>query len=264
MIDRDRAERRDRLFEFARNAICRDAERFASAGSEIGKVFSDELAISETPTGFSQPSGRCTWTPEQLLFARLDLVLQAVLTPGSARAVLFDFLGNDSREEREHRARMFVLAVLLAGDPEIDSRMNTQLCELAALPWRSRDWRMCRSLLAWNRGPHDDGDEPPASVLDRLEAALRLVGIPASQPRREETVWLKPSEVAGLLGKERDTVTRAARLGLIVGKQDGNRRWLIDAESAAQAWESDAGALRERIANERRDGTNSMTDKNPE
>ncbi len=67
------------------------------------------------------------------------------------------------------------------------------------------------------------------------------------------TIWMAPGEIATLLNKSRSTITNEARLGKINARQPGGAgtEWQIDAESAAERWATDAGALRDRIANER-------------
>lgn len=75
---------------------------------------------------------------------------------------------------------------------------------------------------------------------------------------KEVQMWLKASEVAGLVGLKTASVTKAAREGLILGKQPRGRNteWLIDAQSAADYWPADSSHLRERIATEKKIATN--------
>jgi hypothetical protein len=92
-----------------------------------------------------------------------------------------------------------------------------------------------------------------ARQVQRVLQALREVQKSRSQ---DPKIWLDSGTVAGLVGKSTSHISALARKGTIdAEKQDGKGRyWMIDAESAANYFKTDAGPLNERIEAERKKG----------
>lgn len=167
-------ERLDVLFPDARHIIRCTPEAFGVAGARLAELFSESFAR------------RCRdltdAAPKTVLLHRIDLArLAATLSdyspdPEMPEASWLDFQCNAPMADRQEAARLVVLAILLAADPDAGSVINKGMCELVGLGWYDGPGGLLgRGLIDWREPGWEDGDSPSDRVLDRLQAALQLI-----------------------------------------------------------------------------------------
>lgn len=69
---------------------------------------------------------------------------------------------------------MVILAILLAADPKANEAITPEVCEFGVLAWHS-DTEAGRGWVDWTEGDWDHHNDPPPSVLDRLEEAISFL-----------------------------------------------------------------------------------------
>jgi len=127
---------------------------------------------------------------------------------------------------------------ILCDDPSCDKRGK----HLLPGPWIQAQSRSQEASM--------DAHRLASFLGDSVRATGAASGV---ESKPGETVWVRASEVATLLGLTSATVTRAARESTIIGQQSSGKGtgWVIDAESAVKKWPAESIHLREKIANER-------------
>lgn len=167
-------KRLDVLFPDARHIIRCTPDAFGEAGRRLAELFSESLAR------------RCRdltdATPKTVLLHRIDLArLAATLSdyspdPEMPEASWLDFQCNAPMVDRQEAARLVVLAILLAADPDAGLVITPSMCELVGLGWFDGPGGLLgRGLIDWSEPGWADGNSPSDRVLDRLQDALQLI-----------------------------------------------------------------------------------------
>lgn len=170
MVSSASPARRDTLLRGCRLLISLEKAEFTLAGYRLAEMYSDEYAQSFESTSSAEGN--------QLLFIRLDLARLAAiygdLRPGMTD---LDFVSKPDESDRKHAARMVILALVLAMDPNADEYIEESMCPFVALPWEGgdldgspRDY-LDRSSVNWGKDHQSNCDNPSAEVLDLLERA---------------------------------------------------------------------------------------------
>lgn len=180
MVSHGHAARRDGLFARARKIIRRDPVRFEHAGKRLDELYSEQYVLGLQPQDFEpDEQSAVEMTPERVLFLRLHAAVSA-LRFGDERkyANHFDFNGNTMPDLRRQAARLCVLVVLIAADPERDELLMKRMGEIASIPF-SNDLRSGQlydsQLICWDEPGWKDVSDPSNGVLDLLENALELL-----------------------------------------------------------------------------------------
>lgn len=162
--------RRDTLLRGCRLLISLEKAEFTLAGNRLGEMYSEEYAQSFESTSSAEGN--------QLLFIRLDLARRAAMY-GDQRSGMTDLEieSKPDKNELKHAARMVILALVLAMDPNADEYIDVSMCPFAALPWEGGDLEglprdlLGRSWISWGKEDKSNCDNPSAEVLDLLERA---------------------------------------------------------------------------------------------
>ncbi|MFG0298546.1 MAG: hypothetical protein ACF8K1_02975 [Phycisphaerales bacterium JB047] len=180
MVSHAQAARRDELFKRAREIIRRDPVRFEHAGRRLDELYSEQYVLGLQPQDFEpDEQSAVEMTPERVLFLRLHAAVSA-LRFGDERkyANHFDFNGNTMPDLRRQAARLCVLVVLIAADPERDELLMKRMGEIASIQF-SNDLRSGQlydsQLICWDEPGWKDVNDPSNGVLDLLENALKLL-----------------------------------------------------------------------------------------
>lgn len=180
----------DSLYSQSRALITREQELFSIAGQELAARYSVEHAKNPNNDECVDGLPRQNYSPKQLLITRICFAKDdAVNQDGSIESWSLSISPTHKKHERVYSARMVILAIVLAADPDANEYITPEICELAELQYEMSEQeilgRLCVSWY-WNENnlhlcPGINRHNcPTPEALRVLESALKLVceGVP--------------------------------------------------------------------------------------
>ncbi len=181
MVNGKQGARRDGVFSAARALVHEELELFVAAGQQLDEIYSEELVREDDfPLGPGEKYA-AEETPEGVRLKRLGVAAKCFRFPEShPYDNHFDFEGIGPIEDRKQAARMGILVMLAAADPDKGEVITPAMGVLANTPFeiegegrlpgiRGSHW------LSWNETGWDDYNEPSPRVLKRLREAIDIV-----------------------------------------------------------------------------------------
>jgi hypothetical protein len=174
-------DRRNELFERARNLIRTDPAGFTEAGRKLSELFPAERAI-EIPQSDDPEDGIARFS----VFQRIASAASVAANPDLGDQIQrgwFEFNNFRDGTEKQLSARLITLAILLGSDDHSHEVITPEMCELGTLPYETDDWaELGRVGVDWIELGWPHGDDPSPSVLDRLARAISWLTPKCAQP----------------------------------------------------------------------------------
>lgn len=175
MISPSHASQRDELVHHARELVKEDQLQFTLAGQSLDAKFSEETVRIDDPDPLGPGETYAVQeTPEQVLFMRLGAALDCLRYPDQHRYDNhLDFQANASIEDRRMRARMAVLVLLAAIDPNKGEVIDSSMGEIASIPFELWEYKNNEEQpsfggsewINWSEPGWDHPNEPSPGVL---------------------------------------------------------------------------------------------------
>jgi hypothetical protein len=182
MISPSHASQRDELVRRARELVKEDQLQFTLAGQSLDAKFSEETVRIDDPDPLGPGETYAVQeTPELVLFMRLGAALDCLRYPDQHRYDNhLDFQANASIEDRRMRARMAVLVLLAAIDPNKGEVIDSSMGEIASIPfelWEYKDneeqpYFGGSDWIRWDEPGWDHPNEPSTGVLKVFQHAI--------------------------------------------------------------------------------------------
>ena len=182
MVPHNHASRRDLIVRRARKQVMDERVQFALAGQHLDELYNAETVRIDDPDPLKPGENYAVQeTPEQVLFMRLGAALDCLRYPDQHRYDNhLDFQANASIEARRMRARMAVLVLLAAIDPNKGKAIDSSMGEIASIPfelWEYKDNEEQPSFggsewIRWDEPHWDYPNEPSPGVLKVFQNAI--------------------------------------------------------------------------------------------
>lgn len=182
MISPSHALRRDELVRRAREIVLEERVQYALAGKRLDARYSEETVRIEDPDPLGPGEKYAVQeTPEQVLFMRLGAALDCLRYPDQHRYDNhLDFQANASIEDRRMRARMAVLVLLAAIDPNKGEVIDSTMGEIASIPFELWGYKNSQEQpsfggsdwINWSEPGWDHPNEPSPGVLKVFQHAI--------------------------------------------------------------------------------------------
>ncbi len=219
MVTGKHGARRDEVCSAARALVQEELELFEAAGQQLDAIYSEEMVREDDdfPLG---PGERyaAKETPESVRLKRLGVAAKCFRFPEShPYDNHFDFEGIGPIEDRKQAARMGILVMLAAGDPDKGGVITPAMGVLANTPFEIKGKDRLPGIggsqwLSWNETGWDDYNEPSPRVLKRLREAIDIVrhgSLDAARKSRIPSGDGRPCDQPGL--NKYDEADRALR-----------------------------------------------------
>lgn len=175
MISSSHALQRDELVRRARELVKEDQLQFTLAGQRLDAKYSEETVRIDDPDPLEPGETYAVQeTPEQVLFMRLGAALDCLRYPDQHRYDNhLDFQANASIDDRRMRARMAVLVLLAAIDPNKGEVIDSSMGEIASIPFELWEYKGNEEQpsfggsewINWSEPRWDHPNEPSPGVL---------------------------------------------------------------------------------------------------
>ncbi len=281
MVTGKHGARRDEVCSAARALVQEELELFEAAGQQLDEIYSEELVREDDdfPLGPGEKYA-AEETPEGTRLKRLGVAAKCFRFPEShPYDNHFDFEGIGPIEDRKLAARMGILVMLAAGDPDKGEVITPAMGVLANTPYAIKSEDRLPGIggsqwLFWNETGWDDYKEPSPRVLKRLRDAIDIVrhgSLDAARKSRIPSGDGRPCDQPGL--NPYDELDRSLRdllrhVDVFDGnasqwlethqydfgqKRDEQRDWLLDyTRQWWRTWEPAVKRLRNALSNVQR------------
>ena len=182
MVSPTHALRRDELVRRARELVKEDQLQFTLAGQSLDAKYSEETVRIDDPDPLGPGETYAVQeTPEQVLFMRLGAALDCLRHPDQHRYDNhLDFQANASVEDRRMRARMAVLVLLAAIDPNKGEVIDSTMGEIASIPFELWEYKNSEEQpsfggsewIRWDELGWNHPNEPSPGVLKVFQHAI--------------------------------------------------------------------------------------------
>lgn len=236
MVSHEYASNRDEVIRRARELVREDPVRFAAAGQMLDELYDEEMLKrqDEERLGPGEEIGDDR-TPEQIRFMRLGAALDCLRDPASHRYDNhLDYERSKNADERRMAARMAVLVMLAAIDPNKDEVVNETMGEIATIPYEVLRFKGGKEQLAfggshwimWNESKWKNHSEPSPDMLKLFQEAIDVARHGSSEAAKRSRISSGDGRPCDQPGKNR--YDEAARAVWDVGRYVGHFYWCIE------------------------------------
>lgn len=236
MVPYPHASQRDEIMRLARELVQEDPVRFEHAGRRLDEIYSEE-SVRRRDDDTLAPGEKFAVeeTPELLRFQRLGRALHCFRYPDQHEYDNhLDFEHNGKVDDRRLAARMAVLVMLAAADPNKDEVVTKSMGVIASIPHEITETVEDKRELAfggsewipWAEDGWDNQAEPSPKHLQRLRHAIDVARHGSSESARVSRIPSGDGRPCNKQGKNRhDECERALR---DVGRSVGHFYWCVD------------------------------------
>lgn len=249
MQSHDYAELRDRVFRRARELVGESPIQYEQAGQQLDALYTEQLIDADR---HDEPCVKYAVqpTPEMTRFRRLVAALDDIRYSEHLRLYNhLDFLSSDTTDERLIAARMTILVMLAAADPNKSEVVTDAMGDIASIPYcivenvdgknelafGGSDW------IPWAEQDWEEHNEPSPRLLKHLDAAIRVAKSGSSDNPQSRKIPSGDGRPCDHPGRNKfDECDRALRdVARYVGHYhhcvvDWNREWEIRYEERAR------------------------------
>lgn len=198
MVSSVEASQRDEVLRQARQLVGEDPVRFNQAGARLDACYSEQYVLDQQPeeTGFDAVSV-VEMTPERMRFMRLAAAVHCFRLPDQHRNNNhLDYERSGKLDDRLLAARMAVLVMLAAADPDKDEVVTEHTGYLASIPYEITRGHAGEEQLVfggscwipWAEDGWEEPNEPSPRLLERLERAIEFLRQEPSGTDRQSRV----------------------------------------------------------------------------
>ncbi len=198
MVSHGYASSRDEVIRSARDLVREDPVRFAAAGQMLDELYDEEMLKRQDKErlGAGEEIGKDR-TPEQVRFMRLGAALDCLRDPASHRYDNhLDYESSKNADERRMIARMAVLVLLAATDPNKGEVINETMGEIATIPYEVLRFKGGKEQLAfggshlimWNEEGWENHSEPSPDMLELFQEAIDVARHGSSEAAQRSRV----------------------------------------------------------------------------
>lgn len=198
MVSHGYASSRDEVIRSARDLVREDPVRFAAAGQILDELYDEEMLKRQDAErlGPGEEIGDDR-TPEQTRFMRLGAALDCLRDPASHRYDNhLDYESSKNADERRMIARMAVLVLLAATDPNKGEVINETMGEIATIPYEVLRFKGGKEQLAfggshlimWNEEGWENHSEPSPDMLELFQEAIDVARHGSSEAAQRSRV----------------------------------------------------------------------------